>query len=367
MRIPTLFLLMGLALPALAQSPALQEGAPEEYVVQPGDSLWTLAERFLKDPWKWPEIWQMNKDHLKGEHRIYPGNVIRLVRREGDAPHLTLGADGSGLRAVKLSPGVRDEPILQEAKAIPSVPAKALQALIAKGGLVEPGDFDQAPVLLGSNDARVLFGKGDLVYVSHGDPAVTKWVIVRRGVPFVDPSNPRQVLAHELVQVGEAVAARPGKPALFRITGNDQEILERDRLMPAWNTDPAPYIPHAPAHPLEAKVVATLGGQSLAGTWMTVVLDKGLQDGVEQGHVLSLFLAGRDVADPKCLRAEKLAFLSSGHRGGDSDCQKRSGAQPLPDERAGLAFVYRVFKGLSYALVMSSSQPVQAGDLARNP
>jgi hypothetical protein len=39
----------------------------------------------------------------------------------------------------------------------------------------------------------------------------------------------------------------------------------------------------------------------------------------------------------------------------------------LPDERYGLAFVFRVFDRVSYALVMKVSKPVSIQDIVQNP
>ncbi|MGH8675521.1 MAG: LysM peptidoglycan-binding domain-containing protein, partial [Burkholderiales bacterium] len=80
--ITTLAFVLGtlVALSAWGQAPksplALKPNAPDRYVVVPGDTLWGIAERFTDSPWRWPELWNMNKDQIKNPHRIYPGNVI---------------------------------------------------------------------------------------------------------------------------------------------------------------------------------------------------------------------------------------------------------------------------------------------------
>src|SRR4051812_46798255 len=51
--------------------------APEQYTVQPGDTLWGLSQRFLNNPWYWPKIWSYNQ-HLENPNWIRPGSVLRF-------------------------------------------------------------------------------------------------------------------------------------------------------------------------------------------------------------------------------------------------------------------------------------------------
>ena len=39
----------------------------------------------------------------------------------------------------------------------------------------------------------------------------------------------------------------------------------------------------------------------------------------------------------------------------------------LPDEQIGTLFIFRVFKHVSYGLIMQVTQPVEVGDVAKSP
>jgi len=73
-------LLTGFLLPACALATNLNtRGDPHApYLVRKGDTLWKIAGDHFGDPWKWKDIWELNKSSVRDPHWIYPGQLLTL-------------------------------------------------------------------------------------------------------------------------------------------------------------------------------------------------------------------------------------------------------------------------------------------------
>ncbi len=146
-----------LTAPALAQvdEPKLAETAPDRYVVVPGDTLWGIAGRFLKDPYRWPDVWEPNKADIKNPNRIYPGNVL-VLDRSGKTPRLRLAT-------IKVDPRVRSD---MSAMEIPSIPSRVIEPFLAAPLVVEEGGLANAPKIVATQQGRTFLGSNDIAYVA---------------------------------------------------------------------------------------------------------------------------------------------------------------------------------------------------------
>ena len=130
--LPTLLGLL-LATPALA-APLLRADHPAHYVVKKGDTLWDISARFLRSPWRWPDIWYVNPQ-IANPHLIYPGDRLDLVYIDGK-PRLVLNRG-----PIKLSPKVRSKPW---DGAIPTIPIGDIAPFLSRPYVLNPGQADGA-------------------------------------------------------------------------------------------------------------------------------------------------------------------------------------------------------------------------------
>src|SRR5882757_3697827 len=171
----------------------VKETAPDRYVVQRGDTLWSIATKFLSDQWRWPEIWRMNQEQIRNPHNIFPGDVL-VLDRSVSPPQLriadagTAGTAGTaggvgGAEAVKLLPRIYTQPLSSEA--IPPISPKSIEPFLTQPLLIEEGGLDRAPRIIATEENRVNLGAGNVAYVSgFGGTDAPVWQIYRAGRPL---------------------------------------------------------------------------------------------------------------------------------------------------------------------------------------
>ena len=336
-------------LTARAADVEVRDQVPNRYTVQKGDTLWGISGKFLKDPWRWPDIWRMNREQIRNPHLIYPGDVVVLDKLDGQ---WRLSLDRP---ATRLSPTVRSTAL--DTEAIPSIPAGEIEPYLTRPLVTGPEGLDAAAQIIASRDARAVRGEGDLVYVVGLDPkAGDQWYLYRRGRDLMSADD-SELLGVEQRYLGSAKVERFAEVSTVRITAAKEEIVDGDRLIPAPRGQLMSYAPHAPTRPVQGQIIATDRDAIEAGRGWVVTLDKGSSDGVEVGTVLAIYRVVAPIPDPRpVIRPPYEPRVFEPERWLN-----------VPDERTGLLFVFRVFDRVSYALVLNTIDPVVVGNIVRNP
>ncbi|GAA4360540.1 LysM domain-containing protein [Kangiella marina] len=326
-----------------AQAAELRADHPDTYVVEKGDTLWDISGRFLTKPWNWPEIWHVNPQ-VENPHLIYPGDILKLVYIDGK-PYLVKASDGT----IKLRPKAR---VLSEGDAITTIPMDIIRPFLIDELVVDPSVFETAPYVVALGDERLITGGlDDRIYLRGLDAnAGSTYGVYRRGKEYRDPVTD-ELLGVEARYVASGKIAKEGDPATLDVKKSKLEVLKGDVSLPR-NDDPLPpvYAPRAPESDIVAQLISVYDGVSIIGQYNVVTLNKGARDGLEEGHVLTVYQRGKKVLDEV---AEK--------RGADDPYVT------LPEERAGTIMVFRTYDKVSLALVMDAVRPIHLLDVARNP
>jgi hypothetical protein len=256
---------------------------------------------------------------------------------------------------------------------IPTLPPHLIEPFLNEAIIVGAGELDLAPRIVAGPEDRVLISRGDRAYVRGrtGTPLVERdprtidtFRVFRNATPLRDPLT-KQVLGYEAHYLGAAELVRNESvqpvrmangetvptivPATVDILRNREEIRVGDRLVPEPPRQMTSYVPRAPSQPVvDGSIVSVYGNAvALAGQSQVVVINKGLADGIENGHVLAILKAGARI-DDRSQNGERASIK-------------------LPDERNGLLMVFRSFEHLSYALVLEITDVVQVGDRVAAP
>lgn len=391
-RIITLLLVLGLALSVQAQDVELRPDHPREYVVQPGDTLWDIASRFLVRPWQWPAIWQANPQ-IENPHLIFPGDVISLVFIGGE-PRLMVD---DTIR--RLSPEIRRERL---DRPITTLPLDAIEPFLRAPRVLTEEEFSGLPYILANHARRITAGPGDMTLARGMDDAQVgdEFVIARLAFQFVDrsaavvgdrhmrrnamrpagmvaPSYMRPsreiwnntfgrldafnypVIGYELYEAARATVIQAGDPTILQIGEGRREVMAGDFVLPIDDFElEQMFFPRAmDSLPEEGRVLSITEAFYGVGRFQIVAINLGTEHGIQPGHTFSAFRPGETVRDQKRYPRMSRAAFQSPERVHVS----------LPDEYAGVVMVFRPFEKISYAIVLDGTDAIRINDRLDHP
>jgi len=323
----------------------IRPDAPMNYTVKRGDTLWDIAAGFLKDPWFWPEIWQINPQ-VENPHLIYPGDVLSLA----------YGAHGDASESISQYSGARLQPRLRsEALSGPveTLPFSAISAFLTRPSVLTKEQALAAPHIVAFRDHHMIGGTGHEAYVRNlNGPADQRYIVMHVGEPIRDIDS-NEILGYQAAYVATAVVEIPAEISKTILTDGAREALQGDRLVIEEGERSLNFQPHLPTVPVEGQIIALTDNASLIGPYQVVVLNRGTNDGVGQGSVLAVDQQGAVVND---------------RFGGYPWKKKPFGDEVrLPYERTGTLIVFKSYERISYALIIGARAPIRVADRVYKP
>jgi len=136
------------------------------------------------------------------------------------------------------------------------------------------------------------------------------------------------------------------------INNGTKEIQVGDRLLIRdVSSIDATIFPTEPSADMSGQIVAFLGAESLASQLDTVVINLGNEDNLVVGDILSIQKAGIRMTDE--VERVKMPFRERMRTIFNQD------RLTIPGNDVGTLLVYKTFDRLSYAVILTSTEPVE--------
>jgi len=287
--------------------------APEQHTVVTGDTLWDISETYLKSPWYWPKVWSLNPQ-ISNPHLIYPGNIISF-RHSGEI-EMPNGELNGGLTAGDTGDEIGETD--EAARTGQTLDAKPTnyKHYVKLGGRFRPDrfvnvddtlfdvtmigfigdmDWDKMGTVVGAFESKEMLAEGDSTYVKLGEKEFgpgDKVEFILEGKKITHPITGEKLGFSVTVHgYGKVVDVTPDNIATVQITKSFLPILRKMKIR-EYHPIPKTVKLKETNFIDKAYIVAGVGLHENYGESYTVYLDKGSDDGLELGNMLTVYTRG---------------------------------------------------------------------------
>jgi hypothetical protein len=308
--------LVPLLLPLTASA---QPAEPTIYVVKKGDTLWGLSDRFLQDPFYWPNLWARNQ-LITNPHLIYPGQRVRIYPDR--------------IELVDMEPAAAEAP--EEV-----VPERIFTVSGSEGFLLET-DLDPAGTILQADHNRLIVGQEDFVYTDIGTEmgakSGDKYSIIKK-VKKVHHPETGKFMGYKFLPLGcLELMDMEAKSSRGLITDSYLEISPGSWLVPYQDKRHEVTLKAADRN-LDGYIIESRMGNITIGEGDVVYLDLGNTQGLKPGNMLYVV---RDIPADKTFATRDVGTL--------------------PQLILGALVVVETADNTSTALVIKSAETIYLGD-----
>lgn len=274
---------------------------PEEYIIQKGDTLWSISKEKLDDTFLWPRLWNVNP-HISHPDRIYPGLKIRIPSREEllrlpYPPKPEPEPEPEPIVKPKPKPKLKPKVVIEPPKAPPKYIIS--KKLYIKSGWISK-EYPSIGEITGTPTGRNLVAIGDTVYLkinkseAMSGPArlvvenSKKRYFTIRKIKKVDHPSTGKKMGHQIRITGilEVIGKDSDSPKA-KIIESFEEILTGDGLMP-YEDMPPPIVPDPVRTPdIKGYIVESHMNSRILRRGNIVYLDKGERDGIQTGNIFT--------------------------------------------------------------------------------
>ncbi len=319
------FLLVSLTItPAIAAEEQI-------YTIKKGDTLWDLSQRFIDDPYYWPNVWAKNPN-ITNPHLIFPGQKIRIL-------------DGK-LHIIPAYPEASKN--VEEAIDLTAPEnTKTSNALTISAGKSGNGFIltTERPLgfLVDSVDNRILLTENDTVFIKMKNLSDVNigdtYSLYSRGKEIKHPRT-NQNVGTMMNNLGHLkVTEIKGQTVIAKIGDAFREITRGAELF-AYSAQQTEITLLPGSAKLNGYIVATRDNKGTIATNDIIFIDRGSKNGIANGNL----------------------FYISRARTASKELLKKAGSVQLPDAVLGAAIVVETRAKTASAIVIKSADAAYIGD-----